>query len=95
MAFMRKCPVALSAELQSLFEGMLDEAPTFIDRRAGAKLVSDNLFPVSHRSIEAWPLPTRLVNGRAVMPTHRLLEIAFSKLAAAPVVMGGRKAGAA
>jgi hypothetical protein len=31
------------------------------------------------------------VNGRAVVPTAKLFEIAFAKLNAAPVVMGGRR----
>ena len=96
-----KDPLHLSADLlklfeempnlQELFENMLEKAPAFVDRRTAAELITGNLFPVSHRSLDTWPLPTRYVNGRAVMPTFKLLEMAFGKLAAGPVVMGGRK----
>jgi hypothetical protein len=88
-----RVPSGLPPDLQALFEEMLAKAPAYIDRRTGAVLVTKHLFPVSHRSIEAWALPTRLVNGRAVVPTAKLLEIAFGKLTAAPVVMGGRNSG--
>jgi hypothetical protein len=75
---------------QHLLE-VLGDLPANIDRRTGAGLVTRYLFPVSHRSLEAWPLPTRRVNGKAVVATVVLFEIAFAKLSAAPVVMGGRR----
>jgi hypothetical protein len=84
-------PAGLSPAFRALFGELLEQAPVFVDRRSGAELISDNLFPVSHRSLEVWPLPTRLVNGRIVVPTAKLLEIAFAKLNAAPVVMSGRR----
>ena len=84
-------PGQVQPDLLELFEEMLEKAPAFIDRRTGAELITGNLFPVSPRSIETWQLPTQCVNGRAVVPTVKLLEIAFGKLTAAPVVMGGRK----
>jgi hypothetical protein len=55
----------LPAELQEL----LAQLPTNVDRRTGAALITQHLFPVSYRSLEAWPLPSRFVNGRAVVPT--------------------------
>ena len=80
-------PLTLPAELLDV----LAQQPPNVSRRAGAALISRHLFPVSHRSLEVWPLPTRHVNNRAVIPTSALLEMAYAKLAAAPVVMGGRK----
>jgi hypothetical protein len=74
----------------NLLEVLADQ-PTNVDRRTGAALISRHLFPVSHRSLEAWSLPTRHVNGRAVVPTVTLFEVAYEKLSAAPVVMGGRR----
>ena len=65
--------------------------PANVDRRTGAELITRHLFPVSHRSLEAWPLPTRHVNGRAVIPTSKLFELAYAKLSAAPIVMAGRR----
>jgi hypothetical protein len=73
----------------------LAAAPPNVDRRTGAQLITKHLFPVSHRSLEAWPLPTRHVNGRALIPTEALLAVAYAKLAAAPVIMGGGRRAAA
>jgi hypothetical protein len=77
-------------ELRDLFQEILEEAPVFLDRRAGAELLSAKLFPVSHRAIANWGLPTRRACGRAVFPTLALLEAAFLKLAS-PVVVCGHK----
>ena len=65
--------------------------PCRVDRRAAAELVTRLLFPVSHRTIEAWPLNARLVNGKAIIETVELLDYARAKLDAAPVIRGGRK----
>ena len=75
----------------SLVERLV-ELPINVDRRTGAELVSKYLFPVSFRSLEAWPLPTRHVNGKAIISTTTLFEIAYAKLTAAPIIMGGRRA---
>lgn len=85
-------PLASTVHLPPDLREVLAAAPPNVDRRTGAELVTRHLFPVSHRSLEAWPLPTRHVNGRAVIPTETLLAVAYSKFAAAPVVIGGRRA---
>jgi hypothetical protein len=72
-------------------QDVLATAPANVDRRTGAELVTRHMFPVSHRSLEAWPLPTRHVNGKAVIPTAALFELAYAKLSAAPIVMGSRR----
>jgi hypothetical protein len=69
----------------------LDTLPRRVDRRAGASLVTRFFFPVSPRTIEAWPLATRLVNGKALIETSELLRFAMGKLEAAPAVRGGRR----
>lgn len=66
--------------------------PVNIDRRAGAELVTRLFFPVSHRTIEAWPLPVRRVNGKALYLTDDLLTYAQQKLDAAPAIRGGKRA---
>lgn len=71
---------------------VLAEQPPNVDRRTGADLITRHMFPVSHRSLEAWGLPTRHVNGRALVPTVTLFEVAFARLGAAPLVMSGRRA---
>ncbi len=74
-----------------LLEALADQPPN-VDRQTGARLITRHIFPVSHRSLEAWPLPIRRVNGRAVIPTATLFEVAYAKFAEAPVIMSGRKA---
>ncbi|MBP0446704.1 hypothetical protein J8J14_18160 [Roseomonas sp. SSH11] len=69
----------------------LPDLPPRVDRRTGAELVTRLLFPVSHRTLEAWPLTTQRVNGKAVIPTAELLAHAQSLLDAAPAVRGGRR----
>jgi hypothetical protein len=36
-------------------------------------------------------VPTRRVNGRALIPTATLFEVAYTEFADAPIVMGGRR----
>lgn len=86
----RETPSA-SPPLPPHFAELLAELPTNVCRRNGAELVTKHFFPVSHRSLEAWPLPTRHVNGRAVTPTATLFQVAYAKLTAAPIIMGGIK----
>jgi hypothetical protein len=83
--------MSLYETLPSHLREVLATSPVNVDRRVGAELVTRHFFPVSHRSLEVWPLPVRHVNGRAIIPTAALFEIAYSKLSAAPVVMGGRR----
>ena len=47
-------------------------------------------FPVSPRTLESWPVATKLVNGKATFDTAELLAYARSKVDAAPVIQGGR-----
>jgi hypothetical protein len=47
---------------------------------------------ISHRTLEAWPLAWRRVNGRAVCDVREFLAEAQRRFDAAPVVMGGRRA---
>ncbi len=65
--------------------------PTRVDRRAGADLVTRHFFPVSHRTLEAWPLTWRHVNGKAVCETTELFAVARAMLDAAPPIRGGRR----
>ena len=68
----------------------LSTLPTRMDRRMGAEIITRHLFPVSHRSIEAWPLAVRRVNGRALYDTRELLAHAQTILDAAPSIRSGR-----
>ena len=56
---------------------MIEKAPVFIDRRSGAALISANLFPISHRSLEA--LVTTLRNFLTAMLVVRQPQDILSK----------------
>jgi hypothetical protein len=62
-----------------------------VDRRTAAELVTRLFFPVSPRTVEAWPLTVRRVNGKATMETAELFAFAQAKLDAAPPIKGGRR----
>jgi hypothetical protein len=81
-----------AVELPEYLIKILSDQPKNVDRRVGAELVTRHCFPVSRRTLEAWPLPTQHVNGKAIVNTRALFEVAYAKMSAAPVVMGGRKA---
>jgi hypothetical protein len=82
---------ALAKALPGRLMDVLATAPVYSERRSGAELVRQHVIPVGHRSLEAWPLPWQHVNGKAVTPTIALLALAYEKLLAAPVTMGGRR----
>lgn len=65
--------------------------PVRVDRRTAAELVTRHYFPVSPRTVEAWPLTIRHVNGKATVETAELFAFAQSKLDAAPAIRGGRR----
>jgi hypothetical protein len=70
----------------------LEQQPRFVDRRRGAQFLSERFFPVSHRTLESWPLAWRHVNGHAVCELAELVAVAEAKLAAAAPIRGGRLA---
>jgi len=63
--------------------------PTRVDRRQGAKLITERFGPMSARTLERWPLKWRLFNGRAVTLTEDLIAVAQAKLEEAPLIKGG------
>jgi hypothetical protein len=66
---------------------MLKALPCNVDRQTAADLITRNFFPCSRRTLEAWPLPVRRVNGHAIHPTAAVFAVAYDKLSAAPVIM--------
>jgi len=88
-------PPHLKALVEALPRRLVDvlaSVPVYSDRRSGAILLTRYLFPVSHRSLETWPLPWQHANGRSITPTVVLFAVGHAKLDAAPVIMGGRRA---
>ena len=70
----------------------IPDLPARVDRRTAAELVTKRYFRVSPRSLEAWPLAWRRVNGKAHCEVRELFAVAQAKLDAAPPVRGGRRA---
>ena len=70
----------------------IPDLPARVDRRTAAELVTKRYFRVSPRSLEAWPIAWRRVNGKAHCDVPELFAVAQAKLDAAPPVRGGRRA---
>ena len=62
----------------------LSTQPPLVDRKTGAELISRYGFPVSPRTLEAWPLDWYHVNGKALCQLAQLFAVAQAKLDAAP-----------
>ena len=54
--------------------------PKYADRKTLAKIISFECFPVSHRTIQTWPLTVRRPNRATVYDVGEALEYAQSKL---------------
>jgi hypothetical protein len=77
-------------ELPEYIVSELPNLPRHGDRKMLAPIITRLVFPVSHRSLEVWPLKWRHVNGHAVAETHEALAHAWGKFNSAPVTMSGR-----
>jgi len=53
--------------------------PAKIDRKAGAQLITDHVFPTTPKTIKEWPLPWECPNGRAIAPPAAYLAYALDK----------------
>ena len=75
---------------QSYLTGVdTSDLPTRMDRRMAAAVISRHYFPISHRTLETWPIGWRVVNGKALAETQEILAFAARKLATAPFIRGG------
>ena len=63
--------------------------PRWVDRKRGAKIISERFGPTSPRTLEKWPIKWLLFNGKAITDTSGLIAVAQAKLDAAPIIMGG------
>jgi hypothetical protein len=77
-------------ELPEYILSELPHLPRHGNRKALAAIVTKLVFPVSHRSLEIWPLRWRFVNGHALAETTEALVHAWHKFNSAPVTMSGR-----
>ena len=86
------------ASVRRTYKPALDPAnpPPRVDRQAGAALLYVRLgLQVSPRTLETWPVATRLLNGRATYDTAELLAHGRAMLDGSPSLRGGRNGRAA
>jgi hypothetical protein len=65
--------------------------PARVCRRMAAQIVTRIFFPVSHRTLERWPVTWRRINGRALVDTSELLAEAQRRLDEATAIIGGHR----
>jgi hypothetical protein len=70
-------------------EDILRRYPKRMWRKPLAEAITNEFFPVSHRSLEVWPLQWQHVNGKAVTDTREAFIFAQKKLDAAAIFRGG------
>jgi hypothetical protein len=85
-----RAPNWLPDDFIPIFRQVLGQLPAFPDRKTFAIEFSRHVAKLSHRTVEAWPLTTRRIFGRACPEARELLEMAFRKMLDAPAVRGGR-----
>ncbi|WP_043367500.1 hypothetical protein [Belnapia sp. F-4-1] len=51
----------------------LSQLPVNVDRKTAADLVTHYFFQISPRTLERWPVPAVVVNGKAMSPTAAIL----------------------
>lgn len=76
--------------MTSVINDILGLLPARLDRRAGAALISQHLFPISPRTLERWPVTWRRINGKALVDTSELLAEAQRRVDIAPAIRGGQ-----
>ena len=54
--------------------------PCYADRKTLAAIITHNFFPISHRTLQTWPLTVRRPNRAAVYEVAEALELAEQKL---------------
>jgi hypothetical protein len=68
-----------ASELPDFIVDELRKLPRYADRMALASAISRLIFPVSRRTLEAWPLRWRRVNGHAVAETYEAFAHAWGQ----------------
>ena len=89
MLKLRRRTFAEFGVMTSVTNDILGVLPARLDRRAGAALISQHLFPISPRTLERWPVTWRRINGKALVDTSELLAEAQRRVDIAPAIRGG------
>jgi hypothetical protein len=66
-----------------------DPTPKFVTRETAAEIVSATLMPVTRRSLEAWPVPVRVIGGRSLVELAMVLRHAEWMIARSVAIGGG------
>ena len=90
MLKLRRRTFAEFGVMTSITNDILGVLPARLDRRAGAALISQHLFPISPRTRERWPVTWRRINGKALVDTSELLAEAQRRVDIAPAIRGGQ-----
>lgn len=90
MLKLRRRTFAEFGVMTSVTNDILGVLPVRLDRRAGAALISQHLFPISPRTLERWPVTWRRINGKALVDTSELLAEAQRRVDIAPAIRGGQ-----
>jgi hypothetical protein len=72
-------PLEDTIELPDHLLEVIAKMPAKVDRKDGAKLVTEHLFPTSPKTVKSWPLPWECPNGRALAPPAAYLAYALLK----------------
>jgi hypothetical protein len=72
---------------QHLFD-LLPTLPAAVDRKVGARIVTEHVFPTSPKTVKAWPLAWSYPNGRAIAPPETYLAYALIKARRASTGIG-------
>ena len=63
--------------------------PRYADRKTLAAIITHNFFPISHRTLQTWPLTVRRPNRAAVYEVAEALELAEKNWKAQSLINGG------
>lgn len=63
--------------------------PKYADRKTLAAIITHYCFPISHRTLQTWPLTARRPNRAAVFEVAEAMEYAKAKLECAPCYVQG------
>ena len=83
-------PEWLPSELMDVYVNLRAELPRFPTRHQIADQATRHLYPVSPRTLEAWPCVVRRINGHACYDREEVLERLFRAVIEAPPIRGGR-----
>jgi hypothetical protein len=77
---MRLIPIGNDVvELPQELVDVADALAAYIDRKDGAALVTQYVFPTSPKTVKSWPLPWECPNGKAIAPPSTYLAYAIWK----------------